>query len=166
MVLRTVEEMTPNLDGEEKRGPLTRLRLPVELRDVVIDAMARSLPNEGCGLLAGSIAADGVVEAARWFLGENVDASPTRFTMDGAQVVAAFREMRESGLELAAIVHSHPSSPPRPSPTDIRESRYPDALALIVSFETALPEIRAWRWLAEGGAERYRECPIDLIGDV
>lgn len=164
MVLRTVSEMALDLPGTDERRSPTRLVLAVGMRDAIITHLRSALPNEGCGLLAGSIGGDGFFSATRFFPGENVDQSPTRFTMAGEQVVNAFREMRKTGLDLGAIVHSHPSSPAEPSPTDVRESYYPHSLALIVSFSTGQPEMRAWRWLPDGAARRYLECPVDLTG--
>ena len=55
-----------------------------------------------------------------------------------------------------AIVHSHVDSPARPSPTDLRESHYPDALYLLVSLSASeaapdgSPGVRAWR-IVDGG---------------
>jgi proteasome lid subunit RPN8/RPN11 len=39
--------------------------------------------------------------------------------------------IENSGNEMIAIYHSHPNGPPVPSPTDIRESGYPDSYYLI-----------------------------------
>ena len=36
-----------------------------------------------------------------------------------------------------AIVHSHVASPARPSPTDLRESHYPDSLYILVSLSAS-----------------------------
>ena len=56
-----------------------------------------------------------------------------------------------------AIVHSHVASPARPSPTDLRESHYPDSLYVLISLapgeadpDTGAPSIRAWR-IVDGG---------------
>lgn len=121
-----------------------------------------ALPNEGCGLIAGETSADGVHMAQRFFAGENIDRSPTRFTMDGAQVIAAFKEIRAMGLDLGAIVHSHPTSVAEPSPTDLREAFYTDALAVIVSFQEGLPDTRAWTWCPEKPDEPFQECTIEI----
>lgn len=132
------------------------------LMDTILAHLEQALPNEGCGLIAGETGADGVHTARRFFAGVNTDRSPTRFTMDGAQVISAFREMRERGLDLGAIVHSHPSSPAEPSPTDLREAFYTDALAVIVSFQRGLPEARAWQWTPASPDEPFQECTIEI----
>ena len=152
--------MTLDLPGTQDRSELRRLVIGAAMRDSIIAHLSNALPDEGCGLIAGALGHDGSFEATRFFPGQNVDRSPTRFTMDGAEVVAAFREMRESGLDLGAIVHSHPASPAEPSPTDVRESYYPHALAVIVSFQAAQAEFRAWKWLPEQAQRRFEECPV------
>ncbi len=138
------------------------LHLSAEMRDQVIEHLRRALPEEGCGLIGARELEPGEFESARFFPGENVDRSPTRFTMDPAQVIAAFKEMRASGLQLGAIVHSHPGSAAVPSATDVREAYYPDAVALIVSFAYEEPELRAWRWTDDEAGPGYRECRIEV----
>jgi hypothetical protein len=59
-------------------------------------------------------------------------------------VLAALRDMETNGWRLGAIVHSHPASPPTPSPTDLREAHYQGALMMIVSFAAHDPVARAW----------------------
>ena len=55
------------------------------------------------------------------------------------------RAMREHGEELAAIYHTHPHSPPFPSPADVEQHEYPDVLYLIVSLGTLTrPELRGF----------------------
>jgi proteasome lid subunit RPN8/RPN11 len=88
--------------------------------------------------------------AVRFYPGRNADASRTRYTMDPADVLAALVDIERHGWRFGAIVHSHPTSPPSPSPTDLREAFYPDALMVIVSLRGPTPEARAW-WV--GGAE-------------
>jgi proteasome lid subunit RPN8/RPN11 len=39
--------------------------------------------------------------------------------------------MEAQGLEMVGIYHSHPHGPDSPSPTDIAEAYYPDAVYLI-----------------------------------
>lgn len=122
-----------------------------------------SLPNEGVGLLA--TAAEGETQRAmRFFPGANVDASPSRFTMDPREVIEAFRQMRESGWTFGAIVHSHPATEPAPSPTDAREAYYPDALLLIVSFAGPQPAARAWKCVTDtdGRTISFTEASLEI----
>lgn len=160
------------LSGSVPDAPaaVDRLRLPASLREQILIHLLEATPNEGVGLLAVTPPArdeEGVlvVEATRFFPGTNVDASPSRFTMDPAEVLAAFREMREAGWELGAIVHSHLAGPPRPSPTDLREAHYPEALMLIVSFADQPAPMRAWRVVPENDLKVVQPVPIEVLLD-
>lgn len=72
------------------------------------------------------------------------------YHMDPAAQIAAFRAMRLSGEALAAIYHSHPNGPPLPSPRDLCEWAYPEALCLIIGLAGGWPRLRAWRWTMGG----------------
>jgi proteasome lid subunit RPN8/RPN11 len=133
------------------------LRLPGRIADEIVTHLRAELPWEGCGLIAAVEAPGAVRQAMAFFLGANQDASSTRFTMDPAEVVAAFAAMERAGWMLGAIVHSHPHTSAIPSPIDRRESYYPEAITAIVSFATEPPIWRAW-WMAE---QEPIEVPIE-----
>lgn len=122
--------------------PLDELILGDRLRDEIITHLQSALPNEGCGLLA--VAPDRSNRAVHFYPGSNADASPTRFTMDGKEVIDALRDMETRGWRLGAIVHSHPRNPATPSRTDLIEALYPAALMVICSFMDEAPDLRAW----------------------
>ncbi len=67
-------------------------------------------PNEACGLIA---LREGVAE--RYLPGTNAAASPYRFQLETAP---EHWFLEDEGYELA-VFHSHPSSPARPSRTDV-----------------------------------------------
>ena len=85
---------------------------------VLPDAVRRDLtqhsldeqPNEACGLV---VIKDGVAE--RYERGRNGAASPYRFELE---VNPEVWFLEDDGYELA-VFHSHLSSPPRPSRTDV-----------------------------------------------
>ena len=56
------------------------------------------------------------------------------YFMDPQELLAAFKDMRQRGLDLTVIYHSHTHSPAYPSQTDIGLAYYPDAAYLIISF--------------------------------
>lgn len=85
--------------------------------------------------------------------------------MDPAEVLAAFRDLDANGWTLGAIVHSHPATPPAPSPTDLREAYYPEALMLIVSFAAVPPVMRCWR-LSASPPLVAAEVPIVLAEET
>ena len=67
-------------------------------------------PNEACGVV---VVKDGVAE--RYVPGRNAAASPYRFELE---VDPETWFLEDEGYELA-VFHSHLSSPPRPSRTDV-----------------------------------------------
>ena len=84
--------------------------IPAEVR-VELKAHAEAeAPNEACGLL---VLREGVAE--RYEPGRNAAASPYRFELE---VDPELWFLEDEGYELA-VFHSHPSSPPRPSRTDV-----------------------------------------------
>jgi len=91
--------------------------------------LTRCLPEEGCGLLAGSV--DGVVHNI--FTITNKFHSPVRFRMDEMEQVRAFHEMDSKQQVLLGIFHSHPNGPDHPSITDLTEFYYPDLFMVIFS---------------------------------
>jgi len=84
--------------------------IPAEIRSE-LEAHARAEePNEACGLVALK---DGLAE--RYIPARNAAASPYRFELE-TEPENWFLE--DEGYELA-VFHSHVSSPPRPSRTDV-----------------------------------------------
>jgi proteasome lid subunit RPN8/RPN11 len=84
--------------------------IPAEVRSALVEHAEAERPNEACGLI---VLRDGIAE--RYVPGENVAASPYRFELKTAPEVWF---LEDEGYELA-VFHSHLSSPPRPSRTDV-----------------------------------------------
>jgi proteasome lid subunit RPN8/RPN11 len=117
---------------------------------VVPDATRRALeehardeaPNEACGLL---VTKDGV--AVDYVRGRNAAASPYRFELE-VDPEAWFLE--DDGYELA-VFHSHLSSPPRPSRTDVENvGLWKGRPYLILTVRTG--ELAGWR-IGDDGIE-------------
>jgi [CysO sulfur-carrier protein]-S-L-cysteine hydrolase len=140
-------------------SPPHAVRIPVPIWTVVLHHLRAGLPLEACGLLGGRRDETGVLTAERWYQGTNVLRSPNRFRMDDREVIHAHVDMRERGLELVGIVHSHPETAPTPSPTDLREAFYREIALIVVSFRAGAPEAAAWTVPAGGQAEAW---PLDL----
>lgn len=121
--------------------------------------LAANAEDEACGLLLGMGR-----RAARFQPIANVAAEPRcRYEMDPRQLIAAMKALRASGEALLGIVHSHPQGPAEPSPMDIAQASYPDAVYVIVSLKTpAQPQVRGWR-LRPGGAPV--EVHLRVAGD-
>ncbi len=97
-------------------------------------------PNEACGYLG---AKDGVIDFHIELT--NVDAAPDHYTMDPAEQFAAIRAIREQGREVAAVYHTHPETPARPSLEDIRLAHDPNTVYVIVSLMYGVDAVRAYR---------------------
>ncbi|MBA2469515.1 MAG: M67 family metallopeptidase [Chloroflexia bacterium] len=151
------------MTGEGETRAADALVIPPAELDQVVRHLRRALPNEGVGLLGVERVERGaeVIALARQFYpGSNCRASPTRYEMDRHDLIAALRDIDRRGWELGAIVHSHPLGPARPSPTDLAEFQYPEALMVIASFGCDPPDLNAWRLELEGESWRSRNVPI------
>jgi proteasome lid subunit RPN8/RPN11 len=84
--------------------------IPPEVRAELVAHSREEDPNEACGLV---VLRDGVAE--RYERGRNAAASPYRFELE---VDPQLWFLEDEGYELA-VFHSHLSSPPRPSRTDV-----------------------------------------------
>lgn len=90
------------------------LRLPPACLEQTLSHLRAVLPHEGLGLWVGR--AGRVVEF--WPL-PNVHPRPCeRYEADAQALVEAVRRLEQMGLELVAIVHSHPNGPALPSEAD------------------------------------------------
>ena len=110
--------------------------IPASVRTAIADHARAELPNEACGLLL----LDGD-EAVEYVPGENASPSPYFFELRLDPV--AWADIGDRDLE-QAVVHSHVSSPPRPSRTDVeRIGLWRDRPYVIYSVR--LDELAAWR---------------------
>ena len=84
--------------------------MPAAVRRALVEHSLEEQPNEACGLI---VLRDGTAE--RYERGRNAAASPYRFELE---VEPELWFLEDEGYELA-VFHSHLSSPPRPSRTDV-----------------------------------------------
>jgi proteasome lid subunit RPN8/RPN11 len=131
-------------------GGGTMLQIPADIFDAMVEHARTEAPAECCGLLAGRAGA-----VTKCFRLRNELASPVAYRADASDLFAAFREMRQSDLELLAIYHSHPTSPARPSRVDLSENFYGDVPRIIISLADGLPVVKAFQL----AADRFEELP-------
>ena len=113
--------------------------IPPEIRAELEKHARAEEPNEACGLV---VLRDGTAE--RYLPARNAAASPYRFELE-TDPQNWFLE--DEGYELA-VFHSHLSSPPRPSRTDVENiGLWAGRPYLILSLGTG--ELAAWR-IADG----------------
>lgn len=112
--------------------------------DLLVEILKQSrkeLPNEACGILAGEGG-----EVKKVYKMANVEKSPETYFMDAKEQLLVMKQMRNLGLEMVGIYHSHVASPARPSSHDIEMAFYPEASYVIVSFQDKdKPSIRSFK---------------------
>jgi proteasome lid subunit RPN8/RPN11 len=116
--------------------------VPDAVRAALAEHAEAEAPNEACGLV---VVKDDVAEG--YVRGRNAAASPYRFELD-VDPEAWFLE--DEGYELA-VFHSHLSSPPRPSRTDVENvGLWAGRPYLIYTVRTG--ELAGWR-VSDGSVE-------------
>jgi proteasome lid subunit RPN8/RPN11 len=116
--------------------------IPADVRRELETHSREEEPNEACGLV---VLRDGV--AHRYIRGRNAAASPYRFELD---IDPDTWFLEDEGYELA-VFHSHLSSPPRPSRTDVENiGLWAGRPYLIYTVRTG--ELAAWT-IADGSIE-------------
>lgn len=118
------------------------LVVPPHVYSSLVTAARDSLPDEACGILAGHH--QGRVE--RIFPVENNAEQPeSRFSIDSRALNQHLPQIRADGLRVIGFYHSHPTTPPTPSPDDIAGIGDIEAVHLIVSLKGSAPRLAAWR---------------------
>lgn len=115
--------------------------IPTAVRSAIAEHARAELPNEACGLLL----LDGEV-AVEYVPAENASPSPYSFELRLDPV--AWADLGERDLE-QAVVHTHVSSPPRPSRTDVERIGLWRDLPYVI-YSVRLDALAAWR-IGEGG---------------
>ena len=109
--------------------------IPDEVRAALAGHARAEDPNEACGVL---LLREG--RAERYVAGRNAAASPYRFELD---VDPEVWFLEDEGWELA-VVHSHVSSAPRPSRTDVESIGLWEGRPYVI-YTVRTDELAAWR---------------------
>lgn len=111
----------------------------------LIEHSKREFPNEACGILAGK---DQKIE--KIYQMTNTDKSRVTYFMAPEEQLKVVKEIRNLGLEMVGIYHSHTESPAYPSAYDVKLAFYPEASYVIVSLQDKVePKIRLFK-IVEG----------------
>lgn len=127
----------------------------VIVRRVLDDVRAHAReasPRECCGVLLGT--SDRVTDSVR---ATNLADGTSRFEIDPRDHFRAIRDARARDLDVVGFYHSHPRTPAYPSPTDLAESGYADALHLIAGVRDGVEETRLFRI----GTDLVTEVPFE-----
>lgn len=117
------------------------LILKKDLLEKMLQQIEDESPNEACGILAGK---NGRVEKV--YAMTNTDRSPSTYFMDAKEQLLVMKEMRNLGLEMVGIYHSHVASQAYPSEHDVEMAFYPEVSYVILSLEDKdNPSVRAFK---------------------
>ena len=94
----------------------TQINIP-ELIELQLQDIANKSANEECAFLLGS-EDNGIVNIHDSVVLTNMDMSPVSFSMDGKEIVSAFRKAYLQESEVVALWHSHPEGLSYPSAKD------------------------------------------------
>ncbi len=134
-----------------------------QAREIVQHAR-RDAPREACGLIAGKANI-----AQRIIPLPNAASDPEkRYLIDPSAYIKTLTALEKEGLSLVGFYHSHPKGDPIPSPTDIREAAYPDAVYVIAGLRGEKPALSAWR-IRYGQVESVEICtgiPTETDEDI
>ncbi|MBK9306637.1 MAG: M67 family metallopeptidase [Nitrospira sp.] len=167
---------------------MTDLVIPKTIIDDIIAHAKELTPHECCGLLAGTngvvshlyrikniVAMEGAhnlssFDAAKAAHLERLtpdERAEIAFVMDMQDFSTAKKDMRNRGLDLRVVYHSHPHDPARPSVTDIKiasdyeeiwpKINLPIPAYLLVSLMNPTPDVRCY-WIKSG-----QVSPTDFV---
>lgn len=109
---------------------------------------------------------NGVVE--RVYLMKNAKPGPDYYEMDAEEQFKVMKDIRDAGLAMIGLFHSHPTGQAYPSSVDVQNAywpgtelpNYPDSIYVIVTLmDRAKPAARGF--LIEEG--KVREVPLTVI---
>ena len=138
-----------------------RLLLPRPIYDEMTAQAVTELPNECCGMLAGRFQEAGVAQVMKRYALVNSLASPDRYLSGERSLLDAHINARQNGLEFVAVYHSHPTSHPVPSRTDLAENLWQGIVHFIISLQKGQPEMRGW-WLT---ATEFQPADWSIVGE-
>jgi len=121
--------------------------ISADLLDEVVAHVLEDPANEICGVVAVAPDASGPARAVRVYRARNLHASPLKFEIEPAELLALWQEIERQGWELGAIYHSHVRSKPYPSQTDINfAANWPGVEWIIVGLTDGQePQVRSYR---------------------
>lgn len=111
--------------------------------EALVKQAQSAFPEEACGLLAG----EGQRVLHLFSITNIADDPTTHYVMSPNELLKTLKQIDALGLDFIGTYHSHPSTPPIPSPTDIRDAaqNLPDKIHIIISLNHNHPQLKAWR---------------------
>lgn len=122
-------------------------------------------PAEDCGVLVGSMAADGLIHVTSAIRCANAVASSSRsrYEIAPAELFRIQRQCREDGNEIVGFYHSHPGHPAQPSQTDLQDAHWTGCAYVITSVQHGrATETRAFQLIGNEDSKRFEELTVEL----
>ena len=116
------------------------VRITKAVLAAIVEHARQDAPVEACGYLGER---DGIITAC--YRMKNCDGSGEHFSLDPEEQFSVLRDMRNNNIQLAAVYHSHPATPARPSEEDIRLAHDPGIRYIIISLMNGEDSIRSFR---------------------
>lgn len=121
------------------------LYLNKKQKEELVKHSKKEAPDEACGILAGRNQ-----RVEKIYKMTNTDRSSKTFFMDPKQQLKVMKEIRNQGLEMVGIYHSHLDTAAYPSAHDVELTYYPEASCVIVSVkDRPNPSLRSFK-IVEG----------------
>ena len=92
---------------------MQKIKISQSDKKILSEYSENQKPNESCAILFGK-----KDQVSDLFLTENIEESPTNFTISNDQLIEGYKMAEEEELEVVGIFHSHPNSDAFPSNTD------------------------------------------------
>ncbi len=123
---------------------MTPLRLTEATMQNVIRMCRLQLPGETCGFIVAEREDPTLGNRVVWM--KNVAPKPvSEYQMDDNAIRLAYGEFDQQGEEVVAVFHSHPTTEPFMSQTDLTMAADDSVAYLIISFANGNPAARAYR---------------------
>lgn len=134
---------------------LQEIEIPRSIHDRMIAHGLAEAPHECCGLLGGT-----PPRATSFHPLRNAAArSEVRYDADPVDLITALRALREAGLDVVAIYHSHPATEAVPSTVDLAQNHWGPTPRLIISLMKPAAVVRVWRLEPDA----YHEIPWRMV---
>lgn len=117
-----------------------KMKIDREIYQQLVAEAHEHSPLECCGYLAGN---DNKVTKA--YPMKNIDESQIHYSFEPKEQFQVVKEIRNEGLKVLAVYHSHPETPARPSEEDIRLAYDPEVSYVIISLCNNREDVKSFR---------------------
>ena len=135
---------------------MASIHITYETARQIADHAKTVYPEEACGLIAGA----GSIITHAFPVTNVAENCHLTFQLDPNEQLQALKEIDHIGIDWIGVYHSHPQSSPIPSQSDIKGSRDPKLIHLIVSLKSNKPKLKAWK------ISEFEVLPLEVLFDT